>query len=120
MGLTVKDIDVEESDECQTKLSAIFRDVPLLDRQRMLDGVEGDHFLEEIESGVSERGVGEICNGRGTGPGDDGDEEDTGNDGTLHAVHHQHDREKAAAEDADPHSRAPHLVCRRANTMLVK
>lgn len=58
--LTVENINVEEGDESKTPLSAVLRDVPLLDGQHLGDWVEGNHLFEEVESGVAERSVWEV------------------------------------------------------------
>jgi len=107
--LTVEDINVEESDESKSPLTSVFRNVPFLHRQNAGDWVEGNNFLEEVESAVTERVVWEVGHSSCARPGDDGDEQDTEDDCSLDAVHHQQNCEKTAAENADPHGWAPHL-----------
>lgn len=68
------------------------------------------HLFEEVEAVVANGRVGEVGDGRGSGPGDDADEDDAGHDGALDAVHHEEDSQDAAAEDANPHGRVTHLI----------
>lgn len=75
--------------------------------------MKGDNLLKEVESIVSEYRVGEVSDGGRARPGDNGNEEDTEDDGTLDAVHHQHDRKETTAEDSDPHGWIPHLLAVR-------
>lgn len=112
----IENVNVEEGDERQTELSAVSRDIPLLNVEDVLDLVEVDNLLEEVESIVADSGVGEVGNLGGAGPRDDGDENDTGDNGTLDAVHQEHGGENTTAENADPHGRVAHLVTVRAGT----
>lgn len=116
---TIKDIDVEEGNESKAPLSGICRNVPFLDSQDTLDGVESHDLLEEVEVGIADGSVREVGNRGRAWPGDDGDEQDTKDDSTLNTVHHQHDCENTAAEDTNPHGRVPHLVRARADASLV-
>ena len=76
--------------------------------------MERCYLLEEIKCTVSHFRVREVGDLGTSGPGDDADEENADNDCTLDAEHHQEDGEKAAAKDADPHSRIAHLIVTRA------
>lgn len=81
--------------------------------------MEGDDLFEKIKHAITQFRVREIRD-RGTpGPGDDADQQDPKDDGTLDAEHHQHDRQDAAAKDADPHGRVAHLLRRRAQAHVV-
>ena len=52
-SLTIKDIDVEECDKCQSPTTGILANVPFLNSKDPGDWVEGDDLLEEIESAVT-------------------------------------------------------------------
>ena len=54
--------------------------------------------------------MGEVGDGGGARPRDDGHKKNTEDDCTLDAVHHQHHRQETATEDSDPHGRVTHLV----------
>ena len=76
--------------------------------------MERSNLLEEVESAVSKLSVWEVGDIGASGPGNDADEQDTNNDRTLHAEHHQENGEETTAEDTDPHGWVAHLVVRRA------
>ena len=67
----VEDVDVEECDEREAELAAVFADVPLLDGEDALDGAEGDDLFEEGEHVVAEVGVGEVGYWGASRPADD-------------------------------------------------
>lgn len=115
--LTIEDIDIEEGNERETPLTGMCRDVPLLNSQDPFNRVERNHLLEELKRRVTRRGVREVGHTGRAGPGNDGNQEDTDNDGALDAVEHQHDSKDTAAEDANPHGWAPHLGASWANAI---
>jgi hypothetical protein len=95
-------IHVEESDQGQPNLAIL---VIVVDGvECVFDGPEGDDLGEEIEIGVASRSVWEVCDSGGAWPADDTDEEDTTQDGTTDAVHHESDCQETAEEDTDPNS----------------
>lgn len=110
MRLTIENIDVKEGDKGQPKLSAVFRDIPLLDSQNTLNRTERHNLLEKIKGRITEFGVREVSNWSRSRPGDDGYEQNAKDDGTLDPIHHEHDGQKTATKDADPHSRVAHFV----------
>lgn len=55
-----------------------------------------DALLEEIEQLIPRSSVGKVCDSRVARPRDNGREEDTDQQGSLHAVHHQKDGQEAA------------------------
>ncbi len=56
-------------------------DIPVLDDEGILDRVEGDHFLEEGKHFIAGFTVGEVGEGRVTGPGHYRDNRDADDDG---------------------------------------
>lgn len=70
----VENVDIQESDECETKFRAILGNRPVLSNERVLDGMKRRDFLEEIKLVLSQRGVGEIRDGALARPADDGDD----------------------------------------------
>jgi hypothetical protein len=117
--LTVENINIEKGDEGKSELARVFRNVPFLDGEDPTDWMECDNLLEEVESCVAEWGVRKVCNTGRARPRNDGYQQNANDDRTLHAVQHQHDSKDTAAEDADPHSRAPHLNPSWAYTELI-
>lgn len=69
--------------------------------------LERHDLLEEVEGSVADRGMREHSHARRAGPGDDGHKEDADEDGTLHPVDHEEDREDATNEDTKPCRRGP-------------
>lgn len=106
---TVHNINIEESNECKTKLSSGTLQVPVQDIKRLLDGMEGYHLFEEVEHLISRRRVREVCDSRVTRPRGDRDESNTSNDRALDSIHEQEGSKHAAAEDPDPHGGRAHL-----------
>lgn len=114
----IKDVDIEESDEGKAKLAAVLGNVPFLHIERVLDAVEVDNLFKEVERVVANGRVGEIRDGRGSGPGDDADENDAENNGALDTVHHKKHGQDATAENTNPHGWKAHLVPARASTVF--
>lgn len=107
---TIKDIDVQEGDEGKRKLATSAGEIPLDDIEGLVNLVESNNLLEEVETGVSKLGLGEVGDGSWARPGDDGYEEDTSNDSALDTVHHEDGGEDTTTEDTDPESGVLHLV----------
>lgn len=113
----VHDINVEEGNERKTELSTRAAQVPVQHIERLLDRVESNNLLEEIKHLIARVGVGEVGNVRVARPGGDSNKRNTGDDGTLDAVHEQDGCEHATAEDTNPHSGRAHLGRVRAETI---
>lgn len=105
----VHDINVKEGDESETELRAGVAKIPFDNVESLLDRVESGHLLEEVECGVSSFGVWEVSDIGVSWPGDDGNQSDTSNDGTLNTVDEQESSKHTTAEDTDPHLRRAHL-----------
>jgi hypothetical protein len=105
-------------DESKAKLTTVRADVPFLDVESLLNGVERYDLFEEVEPTVSKLGVREIGNVGASRPGNDADEKDAHDDSALDAEHHQEDREEPATEDTDPHGRVGHFVPGRAHASI--
>lgn len=90
--LTIQNVHVEEGDKSKSPLAGVLRDVPLLNGQDTFDGVEGDNFLEELKSSITNRGVRKGRDRGGAWPGNDSNEQNAEDDRTLDTVHHEHDR----------------------------
>jgi hypothetical protein len=94
--------DIEERDEGKTKLATVSRNVKLEDVEGVLDGGESNDLLKEVERIITKGSVGEVGNGGGTRPRNNRHKENAGDDGALDTVHHEHDSEESATEDANP------------------
>lgn len=116
----VEDIDVEEGDQGKAKLSTVAANGPLLHTEGLGDLVEVHNLLEEVKGVVANLGVREVGDAGGTRPRNDADQDDTGNDGTLEAVHHQDYGKNTTTEDTNPHGRVAHLGAAWAETILLQ
>jgi len=115
----VQNIDVEESDQSKTELTTVGANIPFLSSKNVLDRAESNDVLEEVEVAVAELSVREVSDVGATRPGDDGDEQDTSNDCTLDAEHHEEDSQETTAEDTNPHGGRSHLVAGVAHQAIV-
>lgn len=111
---TIQNVDIQKGDEGESKLATVTRNVELEDVEGVFDLVEVNHLLEEVEPISADGVIGEVSDRGISRPGDDADEEDSGNDSALDAVQHEQDGEDTATEDADPHGRVSHLMRGRA------
>ena len=82
--------------------------------------MEVDDLLEKVKVIIANRSVREVGDGSIAWPRNDGDKDDTGNDGTLDAVKHEHGGKNTTAKDADPHHGAAHLGIAWANPVNLK
>jgi hypothetical protein len=119
MQLTVKNVNVKESDESKAPLSGIARNVPLLHVKHSSDRVESDDLFEEVEVRVTDSVMSEVADRGRARPGDNGYQQNAEDDGTLDAVHHQKNRNEPTTENTDPHGRIPHLGASWADTGFV-
>lgn len=110
----VQNVDIQEGDEGESKLATVTRNVKLEDVEGVFDLMEVNHLLEEVEPISADGVIWEVSDRSIPRPGDDADEEDSGNDSALHAVQHEQHGEDTATEDADPHGRVSHLMRGRA------
>lgn len=76
-------LTIEEGDESYCELTTMSSDIPVLNREYSLNRVEGDDFLEEVETGVTKFVVREVSHITDSWPGGDADEKNTGDDGSL-------------------------------------
>lgn len=114
---TIENIDVEEGDQGKTELSSVAADAPLLHAESLADLMKVHNLPEEVKGIVTDIRIGEVGERGSTRPGDDADQDDSGNDGTLDTVHHEDDGEDTSAEDTNPHGRVAHLGVARAETV---
>ena len=59
---TIKNIDIQESDQSQSELMTGATQIPVLHEEHLLDWMESNHLLEEVEIIISNRGVREVGN----------------------------------------------------------
>ena len=93
-------IHVEESDQGQPNLAILV--IVVNGVECVFDGPESDDLGEEIEVGVAGGSIWEVCDSSGAWPADDTDEEDTTQNSTTDAVHHEGDCKKSTEEDTNP------------------
>ena len=74
----------------------------------MLDGVEGDDFLEKLEAAIASRGRGEVGDWCPTRPRDDADQKNARYDSAFDAIEHEERCEYASAEYPEPHCGTAH------------